>query len=596
MNTRLILFLSLATAAFTLPITAQQPADPDPEAMPWGIATSASSTRTVADWFPTLSDADVVWVRAFAEWGTLEPVQGTLNFAPTDALLDVAQANHLQLSGLIFGSPKWAAPSSHPFAMDHLDAWGNYANALATHYKDHIRYWEVWNEGNSGFNDGHNTAADYARLVSAAYQGAKKADPNAQIGLSVASFDAPYIGQVVLAQATNGKPEQFDYICLHPYETLGGLSHPDGEILYLWMTKILRDELKATDPERVNIPVWITEISRHIDDKSGAAIRAGEGSPEEEAARALVKAYIMALAQGISRICWFEAKDPVGEEAGFGLIRRDDTPRPSYIAMKMMIGALGETPKYLGWLALDKEQRSYGFLFQGRSGPVLVPWMPAGESDRSITFSSDVKIVDPLTGNSTSLLAGQPLSLGSAPVFISGVPSDLVAQAHAHASKPFPWGGNYSTTSTVSLEFGTTPKANGIFHLISKALPIHAFDDGSSGMIVEGDYTHSVVFYTHPSFANVMTREYYVRLTYRRITSGNVGWNFHYEVADSHAKGPMGSNGGWYSAGPDMGWQTHTWHVTDASFSKMWGYDFSFNPEKSVPFVIGKVEVSTRPF
>ena len=28
----------------------------------------------------------------------------------------------------------------------------------------------------------------------------------------------------------------------------------------------------------------------------------------------------------------------------------------------------------------------------------------------------------------------------------------------------------------------------------------------------------------------------------------------------------------------------------------MWGYDFTLRPEQSVPFVIGKVEVSTEPF
>jgi hypothetical protein len=43
-------------------------------------------------------------------------------------------------------------------------------------------------------------------------------------------------------------------------------------------------------------------------------------------------------------------------------------------------------------------------------------------------------------------------------------------------------------------------------------------------------------------------------------------------------------------------WQTYTWHVTEACFAKMWGYDFSIRPEQSVPFVIGKVEVSTIPF
>ena len=49
-------------------------------------------------------------------------------------------------------------------------------------------------------------------------------------------------------------------------------------------------------------------------------------------------------------------------------------------------------------------------------------------------------------------------------------------------------------------------------------------------------------------------------------------------------------------AGPEIEWQTKTWHVTDASFAKMWGYDINFKPEKSVPFVVGKVEVSTEAF
>jgi hypothetical protein len=44
------------------------------------------------------------------------------------------------------------------------------------------------------------------------------------------------------------------------------------------------------------------------------------------------------------------------------------------------------------------------------------------------------------------------------------------------------------------------------------------------------------------------------------------------------------------------GWRTETWHVTNACFAKMWGYDISFRPEKSAPFVIGKVEVSLEAF
>jgi hypothetical protein len=72
--------------------------------------------------------------------------------------------------------------------------------------------------------------------------------------------------------------------------------------------------------------------------------------------------------------------------------------------------------------------------------------------------------------------------------------------------------------------------------------------------------------------------------------------NLIYEVADSKGQTPYKNTGNWFGVTKDNGWQTFTWHVTDASFSKMWGFDFALRPEQSIPFVIGKVEVSTVPY
>ncbi len=604
-TTRRLTTLIVSTAFLTASLIAQDQdkalvvsGPPDSTlASPWGIASSGSSSGTVASWYPKMAAAGITWARVFPpEWSGAEPEKGTWDFTTTDAAMQAAQQNGIHISGMFFGSPKWVDPRFHAFPMQHLDDWSDYAAKMVDRYKDRVHYWEVWNEGNAGFNDAHSTTSDYAKLLSAAYEGAKRSDPNALVGLSVASYDAPYIGQVALDQAQMGKPSQFDFICIHPYETFGGLGDPDGEILYLWMTRMLRDELKADAPDRANVPIWITEIGRPVDRSTseiGAAL--GKSTTEADAAHAVVKAYIMALAQGIDRVFWFEGQDPEREQNGYGLLRKDGTPRPSYTAMKTMTGLLGPLPKYAGWLAFGQGGRSYGLLFQGPAGPVLSLWMPAGATD-NLTFTGDVKVTDPLTGSATPLKAGQSLALTNDPVFVSGVPADLVTQAQANATKDFPWGGDFSNATAVSLEYGDTPKANGVFQTNPKATALHKFDDGSAGITIKGDIGNPVLFYTHPSFANLQTRDYYIRATFRRITPGNVGMNFRYEVADSQGKGPLRSNGGWFSVGPDMGWQTHTWHVTDASFSKMWGFDFSFNPEQSVPFVIGKVEVSTQPF
>jgi hypothetical protein len=262
--------------------------------------------------------------------------------------------------------------------------------------------------------------------------------------------------------------------------------------------------------------------------------------------------------------------------------------------MKALTGALGETPEYQGWLALGKDARSYGFVFNNGSTPVLALWMPAGMSDSSITFSGNVKVTDSITGETVPLENGKALEITDKPVFVSGIPADLAAKARANAKGNFPWGGDYSKATAVSLQAGPTPVSNGV-RMQGKREP-YAFPDGTTGITVQGNIGSTANFYTHPSFADLKTREYYIRVSFRRLTAGNVGMNFKYEVADSEGKGPLRNTGSWFSLPADMGWQTHTWHVTDACFAKMWGFDFCLAPEQSVPFVVGKVEVSTKAF
>lgn len=421
------------------------------ELVPWGITSSASSYRTAPEWFPKMAAAGIRWARMFPEWASLEDQKGTFHFESTDIMVDAATANHISVSGIFFGSVPWPKGPMHVFPMKNLEDWSDYATALVNRYKGRIHYWEVWNEGNAGFNSGHNNTDDYAKLVIAAYTGARKADPSALVGMSVASYDPAYLGQAIRDQAQAGKPGSFDYLCIHPYETFGLIGDVDGEVPYLWMTRMLRDELKADAPaDKVDVPIWITEIGRPLERSTNeVGIPLGRDVHELDAAKALVKSYIMTAAQGVARICWFEAQDPHGEQAGYGLLDINGKPRASYLAMQALTGAVGETPKYQGWLALGTGNRSYGFAFQNGSSSVLALWMPAGMTDNSITFTGDVRVIDSLNGGTAPLKAGEPLALTDKPVFIAGLPADLVTQAQANADKKFPWGGDYANVNTV---------------------------------------------------------------------------------------------------------------------------------------------------
>ena len=174
---------------------------------------------------------------------------------------------------------------------------------------------------------------------------------------------------------------------------------------------------------------------------------------EEDAANTLVKVYTMSLAQGVARTQWFEGRDPVGEDQGFGLLKRDGSPRLSYQMLKTLQTHLGPAPKYQGWLALGQGGRGYGFVFQGKTAAVLVGWMPAGQTDKTRVFASDVEVTHAPNPASKTLKAGQPLELTDVPVLVVGLPPEMVKQARANAARPFPWGGDHSTPArTVSLQ------------------------------------------------------------------------------------------------------------------------------------------------
>ncbi len=70
-----------------------------------------------------------------------------------------------------------------------------------------------------------------------------------------------------------------------------------------------------------------------------------------------------------------------------------------------------------------------------------------------------------------------------------------------------------------------------------------------------------------------------MRVSVRRLGAGNAGMNLIYEMADKSGRAAYKNREQWYGANNGDGWQTHTWHLTDACFSKMWGNDFTLRPE-----------------
>ena len=577
MFTRLSPFVLFAILSWHRPATAQENVNP------WGIASSASGFKDMREWMPRVAEAGAGTVRMWPEWGQVEPKKGEWNWSAADAIVDTAKAGKLRVNGILMGSVPGSKGGSHAFPMSDLEGWSEYVRQTVAHAKGAVQHWEVWNEGNGGFNDGKHTTVDYAKLAAAAYAAAKKADPNAQVALTTASFDPAYLGHAIAAQKANGGAAAFDFLCVHPYELADNIGRPDGEIPFLWMSHLLRGTVKKHAPEKANADIWITEIGRNI------ARRKDQAAAEREAAAALIKIYTLSFAQGIRCVQWFEGRDPAGEEPGFGLLKRDGSPRKSYEAFQKLAAVLGKFPRCIGWLALHG---TYGFVFEAGGGPVLVIWKDAGAADQEIVFTSPVDVTAPLDDASKRRTTAVKVSVD--PFFIHSLPADLMATAKSNAAKPWPWGGDFASAKSVSAQPGTPGFAGGVSQCGSRTQPRVTFPDGSTGILQSAN--EGVRFCVHPTFASIHQQEYYVRITVRRVTPGNVGMNLHYEVADTQGKSPVRNAGTWFGLNDSNDWQTFTWHVKDACFAKMWGYDIAFVPEQSQAFAIGKVEVRTEAF
>src|SRR5438105_3077039 len=96
------------------------------DAPPWGVASSAGSSRTLADWCGKVSAAGVSTIRMFPEWREIEPAEGTWRWDRADAIVNIAAANKVEINGILMGSAGWDRAKAHAFPMWHQEEWSTY--------------------------------------------------------------------------------------------------------------------------------------------------------------------------------------------------------------------------------------------------------------------------------------------------------------------------------------------------------------------------------------------------------------------------------------------------------------------------------------
>jgi hypothetical protein len=415
---------------------------------------------------------------------------------------------------------------------------------MVTRCKGQIGYWEVWNEPPNFTDD--KTPESYAKIVATGYDAAKAADASVQIGLAAQSVNLNWLEQAITAGAAG----HYDYVTVHPYETLGLVA--DGwEAQYMSIVPTIHKMLSAKDPPRANAPVWFTEIGEPVD---------GAITPEMQT-DTLVKAYVMGIAQGVTHVHWFEGRD--GDSGPFGLIDAQGQKRSSYTAMAKVLSHLGALPGYDGWVLLNG--KSYGFVFEGEKAPALVAWAPPGLTE-AVAFGQPVDVVVPGTGVTSS---ASSYTLTSSPTIFVGVPEAMVALARASNGKPFPWNGDHSTATSIS--YSAPDDAKGLHPL--GALKVVTIDGTQARDCSQSGATS---FTVDPNFLSYASASIRITAEVRRNGTANAGFNVKYESTTGW-KG----TGGWYTVPGSDTWYTQSWTVSDSEFVGKWGYHFSFDSDST---------------
>ena len=558
---------------------------------PFGIG-ACSRTNTDVEiykkWIPQMAEIGIKTIRTVnTKWGTVEPEEGKWVWNGLTAQMDYLDSQHFDYGGLLLGNPAWNTKDPRgALPVNNLPAWSKYVSEVVKHCKGRIKYWEVWNEP-PNFTAKNQTAEDYAKIVVAAYDAAKAADPDCLIGLAAKSVHVNFLEQAI----EYGAKDHFDYITLHPYETLGGILRDKGtEALYMAIVPTVRQMLARVNPAKVDVPIIFTELGVN----SGPPGK-NHGMGPEMAAHGLVKAYTMGIAQGVTCINWFQGMD--GDSGAMGLLDAAGKPRLNYTAMAEMIRHLGDRPTSLGWVRLNNKH--YGFIFQGTKGPVLVTWAYKGIPDQ-IDFGPTAKIIDPLTGATTE---GGNVELTRAPILVVYPPDDLVAQARANQNKPFPWGGDYSKAESVSITFGEQTVAKGLQTQSGDAVAADVLAYGGSARA--GDVPGGNLFMIDPSFLSRESGPIRITAVVRRNEANdNAGFKLIYE--SSVQRGPQGDmplrDGykpapGWFTVPDNKQWHTATWDLDDAQFVGKYGYHFSLSSEgnKLNKYFIQSVTVTKLP-
>ena len=144
------------------------------------------------------TQAEFGWIRQQVRWADFEPSKGNILFGPLDAIVNVAQANGVNVLFSVVTSPTWARADHLTNAPpDNFNDYGDFVAALARRYDGKVQAYEIWNEENftREWAPTVNSGA-YVELLKVAFHRIKAVDPKVVVvsgGLTPTGVNNPSV-------------------------------------------------------------------------------------------------------------------------------------------------------------------------------------------------------------------------------------------------------------------------------------------------------------------------------------------------------------------------------------------------------------------
>src|SRR3954469_3569154 len=312
-------------------------------------------------------ESGVYWLRQQVRWMDLHDRSGTVYWGELDNIVNDASAAGVKLLISVVAAPSWATADGRNGlpAREHFGDFNYFMGEMAARYRSKVGAYEIWNEQNLAAENGGRVAnaGFYMDMLVGASQAIRAGDPGAIIVSGAPSSTETNRSDIAISDITFTRQmfadprfrDSVDVVGVHP----GGQSNPPDT---MWpdnpgagpgWTTSREFYFRRVEDIRAGMvesgmgdkQIWITEFGWATRNNT-PGYGFGNNISYDEQAEWIVRAFQMGrqdyapwvgamfLWQLNYAVPWKAQGNELHEQASFGVLNGDWSPRPSYLAIQ----------------------------------------------------------------------------------------------------------------------------------------------------------------------------------------------------------------------------------------------------------------------